>query len=136
LALLGEGNGLDASVPPSPASGTGSMGLYASLRIRGGLDDRKELERTTLDVLGNPGPPPAPPGPPTVPLPEWMTLELTLRLALTWSFLVLPSPRTIVLRSNISVGVISEGSISGVGLEVKGTLFLDAAGVGLTMPAH
>ena len=72
------------------------MGLYASLRIRGGLDDRKELERTTLDVLGNPGPPPAPPGPPTVPLPEWMTFELTLRLALTLSFLVLPSPRTIV----------------------------------------
>ncbi len=39
-------------------------------------------------------------------------------------------------KSSTSVGVISDGSISGAGREEKAPLALAADGVGLTIPAH
>uniref|UniRef100_A0A2M3ZQ90 Putative secreted peptide n=1 Tax=Anopheles braziliensis TaxID=58242 RepID=A0A2M3ZQ90_9DIPT len=102
-------------VPPSVCGSSGTDGGTLVLarrsprRIRGGLELLSELDRATLDVFGRislPGSlapatvPATPPGaPPTTgaPLIPW------------------PCGRTIVFRSSISVGVISDGSTNGSG---------------------
>lgn len=100
------------------SSGTagGTLALFrCSRRNLGGLEDLREFDLATLDILGN-----------IIPLLlvdfTWWALSL---------FSCLWSPRTIVLRSSISVGVISEGSTSGRGLFVDLSIWLFP-----TMEAH
>lgn len=100
------------------SSGTagGTLALFrCSRRNLGGLEDLRELERATFDILGS-----------TIPLLlaglGWWALR---RFSFLWS------PRTIVLRSSISVGVISEGSTRGKGLFVDLSIWLLP-----TMEAH
>lgn len=66
-------------------------------RTRGGLELRKELDRATLEVFGRT----SLPGSPMLPVVD-AALEVLCG-------------RTMVFRSRISVGVISDGSISGRG---------------------
>lgn len=68
-------------------------------RTRGGLELRRELDRATLEVFGRTSLPGA--GSPMLPVVE-AALEV-------WC------GRTMVFRSRISVGVISDGSINGRG---------------------
>lgn len=91
------------------SSGTdgGTFALFLwSRRNLGGLEDLREFDRATLEVLGS-----------TMPLLGLFRCALSL-------FSFLWSPLTIVLRSKISVGVISEGSTRGSGLFVDLSIWL------------
>lgn len=84
-------------------------------RTLGGLELRKEFDRATLEVFGRTNFPGSPP---------LLVVDAALEFGL-WC------GRTMVFRSRISVGVISEGSIKGRGRLVDFRIWLFP-----TMEAH
>lgn len=97
------------------SSGTtgGTLALFLwSLLSRGGLEDLRELDLATLEVLGS-----------TIPLLTFVICFWGCRLTFLGGS-CLWSPLTMVFRSRISVGVISDGSTSGRGLLVDLSIWL------------